>query len=145
MCAYLLAFEAMVRIVESKSTCLQYVSMYTTTSQCFCSEMAELCGFFLNVPLYVASYTFRRYSKNNPHLFNWTYVIWFDKHQPHGDIFFINTWQCALHLRPEEISGVTDESIKVTQILPFFLYLQAFNTQHSTCDTKFMLSHKDGC
>lgn len=41
--------------------------------------------------------------KINPHLSNWMYLIWFDKHQPYRDVFFINTWQCALCLRPEEM------------------------------------------
>lgn len=41
--------------------------------------------------------------KINPHLSDWMYVIWFDKHHSYWDIFFINTWQCALHLRPWEM------------------------------------------
>lgn len=32
---------------------------------------------------------------------------------------------------------MTDESIKVTQIQSFSFHLQAFNTEYSTCDTKF--------
>lgn len=41
--------------------------------------------------------------KINPHLSNWMYVIWFDKHRPYRDVFLINTWQCALRPRPEEM------------------------------------------
>ena len=40
---------------------------------------------------------------------------------------------------------MTDESIKVTQIQSFFLHLRAFNTEYSTCDTKFSReSNKEG-
>lgn len=41
--------------------------------------------------------------KINPHLSNGMYVIWFDKHQLYRDIFFINTWQYALHIKPAEM------------------------------------------